>query len=90
MNADNSLPLRQLGIDTYQELVVYMHRDCYVCRSEGFQAQSRVRLQLRDKSLIATLNVIRSDLLAPHEAGLSESAWRALQAQECRIREMIE
>ena len=82
MNADNSLPLRRLGIDTYQEPVVYMHRDCYVCRSEGFQAQSRVRLRLRDRSLIATLNVIQSDLLEPHQAGLSETAWLALQAQE--------
>ena len=81
MNADNSLPLRRLGIDTYQEPVVYMHRDCYVCRSEGFQAQSRVGLQLRDRSLIATLNVVQGDLLSPHEAGLSETAWLGLHAQ---------
>jgi thymidine phosphorylase len=82
MNADNTLPLRRLGIDTYQEPVVYMHRECYVCRSEGFQAQSRVRLQLCDRSLIATLNVIQSGLLTPHEAGLSETAWLALEAKE--------
>ena len=82
MNADHRLPLRRLGIDTYQEPVLYMHRDCYVCRSEGFQAQSRVKVQVRDKSLIATLNVIQNDLLAPHEAGLSETAWRALGAHD--------
>jgi thymidine phosphorylase len=82
MDGDNRLPLRRLGIDTYQEPVLYMHRDCYVCRSEGFQAQSRVKVQLRDRSLIATLNVIQNSLLAPHEAGLSETAWLALEAHE--------
>ena len=33
------LTLRRLDIDTYQESVIYMHRDCYVCQSEGFGAQ---------------------------------------------------
>jgi len=76
------LRLRRLGIDTYQEPVIYMHRDCHVCRSEGFAAQSRVRVQLGAKSLIATLNVVHGELLAPHEAALSELAWAALGANE--------
>src|SRR5829696_6497655 len=32
--------LRRLGIDTYQELVVFMARSSPVCRSEGWGAQS--------------------------------------------------
>ena len=76
------LPLRRLGIDTYQEPVIYMHADCAICRSEGFAAQSRIVVALGARSVIATLNVIRSEWLSPHEVALSESAWSALAAHE--------
>jgi thymidine phosphorylase len=76
------LRLRRLGIDTYQEPVLYMHRDCHVCRSEGFEAQSRVELSLAGRTIVATLNVVSGDFLAADEAGLSEAAWRLLQARE--------
>ena len=59
-----------------------MHRDCPVCRSEGFEAQSRVELLYGGRSIVATLNVVAADFLAPGEAGLSEAAWRLLQADE--------
>ena len=77
---ESSLRLRQLGIDTQQEHVIYMRRDCHVCRSEGFEAQTRVAVGLRERRIIATLNVIDSDLLAPDEASLSIRAWQALGA----------
>ncbi len=73
---------RQLGIDTHQEYVIYMHRDCPVCRSEGFTAQARVAVRIAEHSLVATLNVVQSDWLAIHEVGLSTSAWNALRAKE--------
>lgn len=76
------LRLRRLGIDTYQEAVVYMNRDCHVCRAEGFAAQSRVRVTLGMRHLIATLNIVPAAMLRDGEAGLSESAWRALSASE--------
>ncbi|MEC9364843.1 MAG: thymidine phosphorylase family protein [Pseudomonadota bacterium] len=76
------LPLRRLGVDTYQEPVIYMHADCAVCRAEGFEAQSRIRIALGERAIIATLNVIRSEWLSPHEAALSEAAWSALAAHE--------
>ena len=75
------LRLRRLGIDTYQEPVLYLHRDCDVGRAEGFEAQSRVEVRLRGRSVIATLNVVTSELLGREEAALSESAWHMLQAQ---------
>jgi thymidine phosphorylase len=75
------LRLRRLGIDTYQEPVLYLHRDCDVGRAEGFEAQSRVEVRLRGRSVIATLNVVMSELLGLEEAALSESAWHMLQAQ---------
>ena len=74
------LRLRPLGIDTQQEHVIYMRRDCHVCRAEGYQAQTRVEVALRDKRIIATLNVVDTDLLASGEASLSTRAWRALDA----------
>jgi thymidine phosphorylase len=76
----NQLRLRRLGIDTYQEPVLYMHRDCPVCQSEGFEAQSRVELLFEGRSIVATLNVVHGEFLSPHEAGLSEAAWRLLRA----------
>lgn len=77
----NSLRLRYLGIDTYQHHVVFMRSDCHICRSEGFSAHSRVQVTLRDRSIIATVNVVHSELLLQGESGLSESAWRALGAK---------
>lgn len=76
------LLLKRLGIDTYREHVIYMRSDCHVCLSEGFAARSRVRVAVNGTSLLATLNVVHSDLLGPEEAGLSEAAWLALGAKD--------
>lgn len=76
------LRAKRIGIDAYLEPVVYMHADCPVCRSEGFEAQTRVKLTSSSGSVIATLNVVRSALLATDEAGLSEAAWRSLAVRE--------
>ncbi|HET6370069.1 MAG TPA: thymidine phosphorylase family protein, partial [Nitrospiria bacterium] len=78
----NTLRLRRLGIDTYQEPVIYMHRNCPVCRSEGLEAQSRVLIRHGDHSIIATLNIVNTGILKPDEAGLSEAAWRLLKGRE--------
>lgn len=75
------LRLRPLGIDTLQEHVIYMRRDCHVCRSEGFEAQTRVEVKLHGRSIIATLNVVDTPLLALGEASLSTRAWQALGAE---------
>src|SRR5512133_354657 len=78
----NRLRLRRMGIDTYQEPVLYMHRDCHVCHSEGFEAQSRIEVALNGRHIVATLNVVSGAFLSPDEAGLSEAAWRLLRAHE--------
>ena len=82
------LVLRRLGIDTYQEHIVYMRADCHVCRSEGFEARSRVRVSTSGKSLLATLNVVQSELLGSEEASLSEAAWTLLGARDGDIIEV--
>jgi thymidine phosphorylase len=76
--AGNGLRMRRMGIDTYQEFVVYMRSDCDICKSEGFEAQSRVEVWRDDKHIIATLNVVHFSMIELHDVGLSEAAWRAL------------
>ncbi len=70
--------IRRMGIHTYQEPVVYMRADCAVCRAEGFESQSRVKLSLNGRSVIATLNTVDAALLDAEDAGLSDAAWLAL------------
>lgn len=76
------LRLKRLGIDTYKEAVIYLHYDSNICRSEGFEAETRIQVSCGDRSIIATLNIIHSDLLTTEEAGLSEYAWCLLDAKE--------
>ncbi len=76
------LRVRRLGIDTYREPVVYMRRDCHVCRSEGFEAQARILVQGTRRSILATLNVLDGDWLAHGEIGLSESAFELLDVAQ--------
>jgi thymidine phosphorylase len=75
---------RRLHIDTGQEAVVYLHRDSEVCRSEGFQSETRIWVRVGDQAILATLNVFSGELLASDEAGLSETAWKRLAAAEGR------
>ena len=72
------LTARQLGIDTLSEAVVFMRKDCSVCRSEGFTAHNRILLSAGDRHVIATLYQVSSDIIGQHEAGLSDSAFSLL------------
>jgi len=78
----NRLRVRRLGVDTQYETVVFMHKNCRVCRSEGLSAHSRVLLSHNDRSVIATLYQVTSDLVDPGEAALSEPAWERLGLAE--------
>ena len=78
----NSLRARRLGVDTQHETVVFMHKDCPVCRSEGFTAHNRISLRAGDRHVIATLYHVTTDLVADDEAALSESAWMRLELRE--------
>ncbi|GAB3538733.1 thymidine phosphorylase family protein [Noviherbaspirillum agri] len=78
----NQLRMRRIGIDTYLEPVIYMRSDCHICRSEGFEAYSRVEVWRGKKRIIATLNVVDTPLIRHDEAGLSEAAWHALGGQD--------
>ena len=73
---------RSLGIDTLQEHVVYMHKDCPVCRSEGIEAQTRVEVRHDQRQVMATVNVVSSDILKCGEIALSNNAEMALAVKE--------
>lgn len=75
----HSIPLVRAGIDTYRQPVVFMHKDCHLCRAEGFSSLTRVEITLRERKIIASLNVVTdADWLAPDIAALSNSAWTSL------------
>ncbi|MCB1724092.1 MAG: thymidine phosphorylase family protein [Gammaproteobacteria bacterium] len=79
------LQLRRVAIDTYKENVAYLHRDCLVYRSEGFQALSKVEIQPAGDgvSVLATLNVVEdAEITAPGQIGLSLQAFEQLGLPE--------
>lgn len=75
------LKLRYLGIDTYQHHVLFVREDCPISQSQGFTVQSRVQVRMGNRTIIATVNAVRSQLLHHGEASLSEAAWEALGAR---------
>lgn len=78
----NQLKVRSLGINTYRENVIYMRSDCQICTSEGFTALTRLEVQVHGSKIVATLNVIESDLLKHDEAGLSVEAIKRLAVKD--------
>lgn len=74
----NSVRARRLGLDTQYEAIVFMHKECQVCRSEGFSAHARILLSHGTRQVIATLYQATGDLIGHGEAALSESAWSRL------------
>ena len=74
-----SLAVRRVGIDTYHENVVYLHRECDVYRAEGFQALAKVEVRANGRRILATLNVVDDlRIVGCHELGLSEDAFGQL------------
>tara|TARA_R110002072_G_scaffold175495_8_gene331296 strand:- start:8124 stop:9626 length:1503 start_codon:yes stop_codon:yes gene_type:complete len=78
----NILKYKHLGIYTQNENVVYMREDCHVCISEGFEALTRIRISKATHSVVASLNIINSDILLPNEIGLSDAAAKKLNVSQ--------
>lgn len=78
LRPSNTLSARRLGVDTQHENVVFMRADSHVFRSEGFATHARVRLSHGERSVVATLYRVTSDLLRHEEAGLSDTTWHRL------------
>lgn len=81
-NESNKLRVVRLGIDSLHEFMIYMRRDCLVCKSEGFETETRILVSAQGRSIIATLNNVQSDILKSDEVSLSESAWKFLNVKE--------
>lgn len=76
------LRARRLGVDTQYEAVVFMRKDCPICRSESFIAHNRLLLRAGERHIIATLHQITNDLVGHGDAALSESAWNRLDLKD--------
>ncbi len=70
-----------MGIDTHQEPVVFMRADCNVCKAEGFTANARIQVVADGRSIIATLNVVNTNVLPKNHIGFSVIAWQRLDLQ---------
>lgn len=82
MSEKPTLALKRLGIDTQNEAVIYIRSDSHITLSEGFISQARIRVGKGDRYIIATLNTVTTPILHHDEAGLSEYAWKLLEAKE--------
>ena len=83
----STLLLRQVAIDTYKENVAYLHRDCRLYRSEGFQALNKIEIHSHENGqpIIAILNVVDDDAITtPGELGLCEQAFAQFGEKEGR------
>lgn len=78
----SQLVVKRLGIHTQHEHFAYMKQDCHVCISEGFEALSRILITKDQKSIVANLNVIGSNIIQSGQIGMSESAMQSLGAKE--------
>ena len=78
-----SLSVRRVGIDTWRENVVYLHRNCPVVRASGFQALSKVLVHANGQTITAVLNVVDDEqIVKTCELGVSEDAFARLQVTE--------
>jgi thymidine phosphorylase len=78
----NTLRLVRLGIETYKENIIFVRSDCNICASEGSALPTRVLVKHKNKSIVATLGVVHSNLLKHGEASMSETAFKRLDVKE--------
>ena len=76
------LKIIDLGIDSYHENILFIRADSEVCKSEGYVALTRLVVHKNGAQIIATLNVIHSNLLKEGEAGLSTEAMTRLKVKD--------
>ncbi len=80
-----TLKLRKIAIDTYKENVAYLHRDCPLYHSEGFQALNKIEITdgENNPAVIAVLNIVDDEnIIATDELGLSEQTFHQFAADE--------
>lgn len=78
----SKLIYKHLGIATQNANVVFLKHDSHICKSEGFTALTRIRVSTRSASIVASLNVLTTEILHDNEIGLSDSAAKKLNVVE--------
>lgn len=74
-----TLKLKKVAIDTYRENVAYLHRDCSLYHSEGFQALNKIEIRCDQNvaPVIAVLNIVDdASITGVDELGLSEQTFQ--------------
>jgi len=81
----STLKLRRVAIDTYKENVVYLHRDCPLYHSEGFQPLNKIEISDGEDRVpvVAVLNIVDDEsIIATDELGMSEQIYRQFNLEE--------
>ncbi len=81
----NTLTLKRIAIDTYKENVVYLHRECDIYQSQGFQALNKIEVytDAPRTQVFAVLNVVEGEcIISPDEIGLSEQVFKQFNQPE--------
>jgi len=80
--APRPLKARRLGIESGQEAQVFLHKNCQVCKSEGFESHARVLVGHNGRTILAELYQVTSEMVIDGEAGLSDLAWQRLSLRD--------
>ncbi len=79
------LKLKSVAIDTFKENVAYLHRDCPLYRTIGFQALMKIEIYINGNSnpVLAVLNIVEDNsIIQVNELGLSKQAFEQLSEKE--------
>ena len=79
------LKVKSVAIDTFKENVAYLHRDCPLYRTEGFQALMKIEIYLKksDTPILAVLNIVDdSNIVNVDELGLSKQAFKQFDKKQ--------
>lgn len=72
------LKTKKIGIDTYNESIVYIRKEHVLRPSLGLHILEKVRVRKGNKEILGTLHAVNDELLGLSEVGLSEYACRKL------------
>lgn len=79
------LKLKSVAIDTFKENVAYLHRDCPLYRTEGFQALMKLEIYIKGNGnpVLAVLNIVDDSAIVDiNELGLSTQAFKQLGKEQ--------
>jgi thymidine phosphorylase len=79
------LKLKSVAIDTFKENVAYLHRNCPLYRTEGFQALMKIEIYIKGNGnpVLAVLNIVDdTSIVDINELGLSTQAFKQLNKEQ--------